>query len=127
MEKVLRTNLTSPVSPLANNIENNENQGIELSDSPFPTKNNKDLVEEKDEDYIIKLENIHKTYLLGVEGVPALRGIDLTVKKGEWIVLYGTSGGGKTSLLNTIGTIDMPTKGMYIILTTLEHYHHHKN
>ncbi|KNE56818.1 hypothetical protein AMAG_02592, partial [Allomyces macrogynus ATCC 38327] len=60
---------------------------------------------------VVELKNIHKTYLLGVEGVPVLRGVSLTVAKGEWVAVYGTSGGGKTSLLNIIGTIDKPTKG----------------
>eukprot|EP00732_Lithocolla_globosa_P004619 Lithocolla_globosa_v1_NODE_4355_length_1455_cov_15.122857.p1 type:complete len:310 gc:universal NODE_4355_length_1455_cov_15.122857:1164-235(-) len=60
---------------------------------------------------LIRLKNIHKTYLLGIEGVPALRGVSMTVNKGEWLVIYGTSGGGKTTLLNIIGTIDKPTKG----------------
>lgn len=60
---------------------------------------------------IIRLRNIHKTYLLGIEGVPALRGVTLTINKGEFIVLFGKSGGGKTSMLNIIGTIDKPTKG----------------
>lgn len=40
------------------------------------------------------LKNVHKTYLLGVEGVPALRGVSLSIQKGEWVVIYGTSGGG---------------------------------
>ena len=65
----------------------------------------------RDPETIISLNNVHKTYLLGVEGVPALRGISLDIKKGEWVVIYGTSGGGKTSLLNIVGTIDKPTKG----------------
>lgn len=65
---------------------------------------------EKHEDLIIA-ENIHKTYLLGVEGVPALRGVSLRIKRGEFIVILGKSGGGKTSLLNILGTIDKPTKG----------------
>eukprot|EP00761_Pharyngomonas_kirbyi_P008042 gb/GECH01008053.1/.p1 GENE.gb/GECH01008053.1/~~gb/GECH01008053.1/.p1 ORF type:complete len:316 (+),score=65.43 gb/GECH01008053.1/:1-948(+) len=60
---------------------------------------------------IIELEDIQKTYLLGVEGVPALRGVSLKIMKGEFLIVYGTSGGGKTSLLNIIGTIDKPTKG----------------
>jgi len=60
---------------------------------------------------LVELDNIHKTYLLGIEGVPALRGVSLKVYKGEWIVVYGTSGGGKTTLLNIVGTIDKPTKG----------------
>jgi putative ABC transport system ATP-binding protein len=39
------------------------------------------------------------------------RGVSLTVNHGEWVIIFGTSGGGKTSLLNIIGTIDKPTKG----------------
>ena len=60
---------------------------------------------------IIRLRNIHKTYLLGLEGVPALRGVSVTINRGEFIVILGKSGGGKTSMLNIIGTIDKPTKG----------------
>jgi len=60
---------------------------------------------------LVKLINVHKTYLLGIEGVPALRGVNLTVNQGEFITILGTSGGGKTTLLNIIGTIDKPSKG----------------
>lgn len=62
-------------------------------------------------DSIISCDNIHKTYLLGVEGVPALRGVDVDINPGELLVVYGTSGGGKSTLLNVLGTIDTPTKG----------------
>lgn len=65
----------------------------------------------KSDDVIVSCENIHKTYLLGLEGVPALRGIALDVYHGELLVVYGTSGGGKSTLLNILGTIDVPTKG----------------
>lgn len=68
---------------------------------------------------VVELTNIHKTYLLGIEGVAALRGVSLKIFKGEWVVIYGTSGGGKTSLLNMIGTIDRPTKGELKICGTL--------
>jgi len=60
---------------------------------------------------VIKLVNVHKTYLLGIEGVPALRGVGLTIRDGEFITILGTSGGGKTTMLNIIGTIDKPSKG----------------
>jgi len=67
---------------------------------------------------VVHLENIHKTYLIGVEGVPAIRGISLDVRRGEWLTIYGTSGGGKTSLLNILGTIDKPSKGELVICGT---------
>lgn len=60
---------------------------------------------------VIKLVNVHKTYLLGIEGVPALRGVGLTINDGEFVTILGTSGGGKTTMLNIIGTIDKPSKG----------------
>lgn len=47
----------------------------------------------------IRLTNVHKTYLMGLEGVPALRGVDVSIRRGEFVVVLGKSGGGKTSLL----------------------------
>jgi putative ABC transport system ATP-binding protein len=71
---------------------------------------------------VIKLVNVHKTYLLGIEGVPALRGINVSIKEGEFITILGTSGGGKTTLLNIIGTIDKPSKGdVYICGLRIKH------
>jgi len=64
---------------------------------------------------IVVLKNVHKTYLLGVEGVTALRGVNLTIREGEFVCILGTSGGGKTTMLNIIGTIDKPTKGEVFI------------
>jgi putative ABC transport system ATP-binding protein len=64
-----------------------------------------------DREPIIVAKNIHKTYLLGLEGVPALRGVTVTIERGEFICILGKSGGGKTSMLNIFGTIDKPTKG----------------
>ena len=60
---------------------------------------------------VVSAVNLHKTYLLGIEGVPALRGVTVSVHRGEFVMILGTSGGGKTSLLNLFGTIDKPTKG----------------
>ena len=60
-------------------------------------------------------ENIQKTYLLGKQSVPALRGIDLEIKNGEFIAVTGPSGCGKTTLLNLIGAIDKATRGKIIV------------
>jgi len=60
---------------------------------------------------ILRTENLEKIY--DDDGVPvhALRGINLTINKGEYLVIAGPSGSGKTTLLNLLGTLDKPTKG----------------
>ncbi len=60
---------------------------------------------------IIRTENLEKTYQ--DDGVPvhALKGINLTINKGDYLVIAGPSGSGKTTLLNLLGTLDKPTKG----------------
>ena len=65
----------------------------------------------KDYDHLIVVENLHKTYLLGTTAVAALRGVDLTIDKGNFIDIMGPSGSGKTTLLNLIGGLDTPTRG----------------
>lgn len=60
---------------------------------------------------IIVVDNIHKSYLMGKEAVPALRGVSLTIRKGEFVCLMGPSGSGKTTLLNIIGGLDEPSRG----------------
>jgi len=62
---------------------------------------------------IISLEGITKTYYLGEQIVNALRSIDLTILKGEYIALMGPSGSGKSTLMNIIGCLDSPTSGNY--------------
>lgn len=65
----------------------------------------------EDKEHMMELKNVHKTYMVGMEGVAALRGLDLRIYQGELLLIYGKSGGGKSSLLNLIGTIDEPSKG----------------
>ena len=60
---------------------------------------------------IIKTENLKKTYQDNGVPVNALRGVNLTVEKGEFLVIAGPSGSGKTTLLNLIGALDKPTEG----------------
>jgi putative ABC transport system ATP-binding protein len=62
-------------------------------------------------DLTVEATNIHKSYLLGATAVGALRGVDLTVRRGEFVALMGPSGCGKTTLLNVIGAIDLPSRG----------------
>jgi len=60
---------------------------------------------------IISVDNIHKSYLMGKEAVPALRGVSLDIEQGEFVCLMGPSGSGKTTLLNVIGGLDEPSRG----------------
>ena len=65
--------------------------------------------------HIIVLEDVTKTYQMGDVQVHALRGADLIVQRGDFVVILGPSGSGKTTLLNLIGGIDGPTSGNMIV------------
>jgi putative ABC transport system ATP-binding protein len=60
---------------------------------------------------MISIHQLYKTYQRGTESVEAVSGIDLEIKKGEFVVILGPSGGGKSTLLNLIGGMDHPTSG----------------
>ena len=64
---------------------------------------------------ILKTENLKKTYGTGEAKVEALRGVNLTVNKGEFLSIVGTSGSGKSTLLHMLGGLDRPTEGKVII------------
>jgi putative ABC transport system ATP-binding protein len=61
----------------------------------------------------IDVENLHKVYQLGEIRVPALRGISLQVRSGEFVAIMGASGSGKSTFMNLIGCLDRPTQGVY--------------
>ena len=64
---------------------------------------------------LISMENIWKTYQMGVEELHALRDVSFEVSKGEYLAIIGPSGSGKSTLMNLIGCLDSPTKGNYWI------------
>src|SRR5450432_867332 len=64
---------------------------------------------------IIHLDRIVKSYFMGKQAVPVLKGISLEIFKNEYVALMGPSGSGKSTLMNLIGCLDSPTAGRYIL------------
>ena len=64
---------------------------------------------------IIELTDIKRNFQVGEETVHALRGISFTINEGEFVTLMGTSGSGKSTLLNTLGCLDTPSSGEYLL------------
>lgn len=64
---------------------------------------------------IIHLEQIRKSYFMGKQELRVLKGIDLDIKKNEYVALMGPSGSGKSTLMNILGCLDSPTAGKYVL------------
>lgn len=67
---------------------------------------------------MIDLKKIKKSYFVGDRELPILKGIDLTILKGEFVILMGVSGSGKTTLMNIVGLLDKQTEGEYTFENT---------
>lgn len=64
---------------------------------------------------VIELQHIKRDFQVGEETVHALRGVSFTIREGEFVTIMGTSGSGKSTLLNTLGCLDTPTAGEYLL------------
>src|SRR6266540_912091 len=64
---------------------------------------------------LVRLLNVHKVYHTGEMEVPAVRGVSLDIKRGEFVALMGASGSGKSTLMNILGCLDRPTCGSYFL------------
>src|SRR6202022_1795972 len=64
---------------------------------------------------VIRTYDLWKTYIMGDQEINAVSGIDIEIKRGEYVAIMGPSGSGKSTLMNLIGCLDTPSKGQYFI------------
>ncbi len=64
---------------------------------------------------LVEMRGIERTYVMGDNVVPALRGVDLSIEVGSSVAIMGTSGSGKSTLMNVMGCLDQPTRGSYLL------------
>src|SRR5579875_2086054 len=67
---------------------------------------------------IIRTWDLYKTYVMGDQTIHAVSGIDMEIRKGEYVAIMGPSGSGKSTLMNLIGCLDTPTSGQYYLAGT---------
>src|SRR3979411_3416399 len=67
----------------------------------------------KREGIVIRTYDLWKTYIMGDQEINAVSGVDIEIKRGDYVAIMGPSGSGKSTLMNLIGCLDSPTKGQY--------------
>ena len=73
----------------------------------------------KREGIVIRTYDLWKTYVMGDQEIHAVSGVDIEIRRGEYVAIMGPSGSGKSTLMNLIGCLDTPTKGLYYLNGTL--------
>ncbi len=69
----------------------------------------------KQDGIVIRTFDLWKTYIMGDQEIHAVSGVDLEIRRGEYVAIMGPSGSGKSTLMNLIGCLDTPTKGLYYL------------
>ena len=85
----------------------------------MPTAVEKELIQRgeqlKRDGIVIRTYDLWKTYVMGDQEIHVVSGVDIEIKRGEYVAIMGPSGSGKSTLMNLIGCLDTPTKGLYFI------------
>jgi putative ABC transport system ATP-binding protein len=85
----------------------------------MPTAVEKELIQRgeqlKRDGIVIRTYDLWKTYIMGDQEIHAVSGVDIEIRRGEYVAIMGPSGSGKSTLMNLIGCLDTPTKGQYYI------------
>ena len=85
----------------------------------MPTAVEKELIQRgeqlKRDGIVIRTYDLWKTYVMGDQEINAVSGVDIEIKRGEYVAIMGPSGSGKSTLMNLIGCLDTPTRGQYYI------------
>jgi len=68
-----------------------------------------------DNDVLIEIEDLWKTYQMGTEEIHALRGVSFKIMRGSYVAIMGPSGSGKSTMMNLVGCLDTPSKGKYLL------------
>src|ERR1700726_5001374 len=69
----------------------------------------------KKEGVVIRTYDLWKTYVMGDQEIHAVSGVDIEIRRGEYVAIMGPSGSGKSTLMNLIGCLDTPTRGLYYL------------
>ena len=69
----------------------------------------------RQEGVVIRTYDLWKTYIMGDQEIHAVSGVDIEIRRGEYVAIMGPSGSGKSTLMNLIGCLDTPTKGLYYL------------
>jgi putative ABC transport system ATP-binding protein len=90
--------------------------GLEAALDELSAKQREQLGEQlKSEGTVIRTYDLWKTYIMGDQEIHAVSGVDIEIKRGEYVAIMGPSGSGKSTLMNLIGCLDTPTKGLYYL------------
>lgn len=90
--------------------------GLESAVEEYSPKQREELGEQlKREGVVIRTYDLWKTYVMGEQEIHAVSGVDIQIRRGEYVAIMGPSGSGKSTLMNLIGCLDTPTKGLYFL------------